>query len=107
VFSKIVYPLAFLVCCTGLGTSVFYALRQPVQYISLKPRFDEDIRILDVHCTRSYYDVEVVKSEPAESIVKVTFLPEKKLPGERKAIVELRTSSERQPTYQFELTCEP
>ena len=78
-----------------------------VQYVSLKPRFAEDIRVLDVSCTRSYYDVEVVKSESAESVVKVTFLPEKKLPGEKSAVLELKTSSERKPVYQATLTCEP
>jgi len=74
-----------------------------VQYVLLKPRFDEDIRILGIHCTRSYYDVEIVKSELAKSIVRVTFFPEKKLPGEREAILELRTSSERQPIHKVML----
>jgi hypothetical protein len=27
--TKIAYLLAFLLCCAGLGTSVFYALREP------------------------------------------------------------------------------
>ena len=80
---------------------------ESVQYISLTPRFGEDIRILDVHCTRNYYEVEIVKSEPAESIIKITFLPEKKLPSEKQAVLELTTSSERQPTFQITLTCDP
>ena len=29
-FFKITYSLAFLLCCTGLGMCVFYALREPV-----------------------------------------------------------------------------
>ena len=78
-----------------------------VQYVSLMPRFAEDIRVLDISCTRSYYGLEVVRSEPTESVVKVTFLPEKKLPGEKSAILELKTSSERQPVYQVSLTCDP
>jgi hypothetical protein len=77
-----------------------------IQYVLLKPRFAEDIRVLDISCTRNYYDVEVVKSDSTESIVKVTLLPEKKLSGERKAILELKTNSERQPVYQVDLTCE-
>ena len=79
---------------------------ETVQYVSLKPRFAEDIRVLDISCTRSYYGVEIVKSDPTESVVKVTFLPEKKLPGERQAILELKTSSKRQPVFQVTLTCE-
>jgi hypothetical protein len=79
---------------------------ESVQYVSLKPRFAEDIRVLDISCTRSYYEVEIVKNEPTESVVKVTFLPEKKLPGEKSAILELKTSSERQPVYRVDLTCE-
>jgi hypothetical protein len=77
-----------------------------VQTVSLKPRFAEDIRVLDISCTRSYYGVEIVRSDSAESVVKVTFLPEKKLPGEKSAILELKTNSERQPVYQVNLTCE-
>jgi len=78
-----------------------------VQYTSLIPRFAENIRVLDTHCTRSYYAVEIVKDDPTESIVKVTFLPEKKLLGEKSAILELKTSSEWQPVYQVSLTCDP
>ena len=81
--------------------------KESEQYISLTPRYAEDIRGLDVSCTRSYYEVEIVKSEPGESVVKVTFLPEKKLSGEKSAILELKTSSERQPIYQVLLTCNP
>jgi hypothetical protein len=77
-----------------------------IQHISLTPRFSEDIRVLDISCTRSYYGVEIVKSDLTESVVKVTFLPEKKLPGEKSAVLELKTSSERQPVYQVDLTCE-
>ena len=75
-----------------------------VQYVSPKPHFAEGIRVLDISCTRSYYDVEVVRSELAESVIKVVFLPEKKLAGEKKAILELKTSSERQPVYRIDLT---
>jgi hypothetical protein len=35
-------------------------------------------------------------------VAKVTLFPEKKLPGEKKAILELKTSSERQPVYQVD-----
>ena len=52
------------------------------------------------------YEVEIVKSDAVESMVKVTFLPEKRLPGEWKAILELKTSSERQPVFHVTLTCE-
>jgi hypothetical protein len=78
-----------------------------VQCVSVKPRFAEDIRVLDISCTRSYYDVETVKSDPAESVVKVTFLPEKKLSGEKEAILELKTSNTRQPVHQISLFCAP
>ena len=85
----------------------FTEATETVQYITLAPRFDEDIRILDTHCTRNYYEVGIVKSEPTESIVGVTFLPEKKLSGEKQAILELKTSSSRQPSYPISLNCDP
>ena len=77
-----------------------------VQHVSLAPHFAENIQVLDISCTRDYYEVEIVKSDPAESVVKVIFMPEKKLPGEKKATLELKTSSERQPVFHVALTCE-
>ena len=85
----------------------FTAEEKSIQYISLKPCFSENIKVLDFSCTRNYYEVEIVKSDSTESVVKVTFLKEKKLPGEKNAILELKTSSERQPVYQVSLTCDP
>lgn len=80
---------------------------EQIQYVTLVPNFPEDIRILEISCTRRYFTVEIVKSNPDKSVVKVSFLKEKKLPGEKDAVLELHTSSLRQPVYQVGLHCEP
>lgn len=81
----------------------FTAKTESTQYVTLKPRFSEDIKVIDISCTRDYYEIEIVENEP---MVKVTFLKGKKLPGEKNAILEIKTTSQRQPVYRIPLFCE-